>query len=56
MFMIYGMVGSSMGFSLHLPHLMGPTCAIAAWCIICDLEDKTQADDWASKGARTTQA
>ena len=29
MFMIYGMVGSSMGFSLHLPHLMGPTCAIA---------------------------
>ena len=40
-----------MSFSLHLLHLMCPTCVIAvhdASSVI--VEDKAQADDWASEG------
>ena len=55
MFMIYGMVGSSMSFSLHLSHLMGPTCAIAVHgASSVTVEGMTQVEDWASKGQNTT--
>lgn len=44
--MAYGMVGSSMGFSLHLSHLMGPTCAIAVHgASSVTVEGMTQVED-----------
>ena len=53
--MVYGMVGSCMGFSLHLSHLMGPTCAIAVHgASSVTVEGMTQVEDWASKGQNTT--